>query len=770
MGKRILVVDDDKNIDQILHASLSAMGFEVYVARNGEEGLAQFKTATPDLVLLDVLLPKVNGWDVCKNIKNTPEGRKIPVVLMSAVYKTPKMQRDAREKFKADQFLEKPFQLSRLLTMVTTLLGVPENAELMMTENGAKLADGGPDEFPPAPVETGEPASDAAPEPTPEPDEEDRATGETPPSSDISPRDPSVLLEGDFSTVSFPELLHDLYVMGKSGHLAVKNGPKEKTIDVMDGYPVVVSTNVEDEYFGNFLVRNGILTAEQRDESVTRMKESGRLQGTVLIEMGILTPQQVVNYLKLQIREKLFEIFSWTSGTYRFTADAAVAGDVQNVDMSVANIIQEGVRAHYTFDRLEKQLAGYWEHYLQLGSDRRYRFQDIKLTPGEAKIHEMVDGTKTFDEIVSASPVSRERTLQVLFTLIISGMVETIIDSRDDPQTRFTAAEDVAAVRRKAGAIAESETDKKALAERPSGWAGETEDEMFGGGFEPAAPTPHPSAVPIAADEEMPSDDAEVRQAVLGMYKRLADENLFHLLGVGANPTEQEVRIAYHRLAKDFHPDRFFGRASREVKMKVEEIFAAVNDAYDRLNTQDKINQYQKYLEGAELDDESANRIEGVKKVIIAEQRYQNGLTFLKEKRFTRAAHALRQALDIAPNEAEYIAYYGWSLYNIANEKDPDQEELALRPKESIADMQFEAREALTRALEINPRTEKAYLFLGAIYKDQGFVEFAEKQYEKALMCNPNSIEALRELRLIKLRESQANRKKKGLFDRFLKR
>jgi CheY-like chemotaxis protein len=68
-------------------------------SRNGEDALAKFSQIQPDLVLLDVLLPRMNGWDVCKKLKETEAGRNTPIILMSAVYKNYKMQQDAREKY-----------------------------------------------------------------------------------------------------------------------------------------------------------------------------------------------------------------------------------------------------------------------------------------------------------------------------------------------------------------------------------------------------------------------------------------------------------------------------------------------------------------------------------------------------------------------------------------------------------------------------------------------------------------------------------------------
>ncbi|MBZ0270823.1 response regulator [bacterium] len=739
MPPRILVVDDDRNIGQILHASFSAKGYEVFTARNGEDALTEFAKVRPDLVLLDVLLPKMNGWEVCSRLKATPEGRITPIVLMSAVYKTPKMQLEAKNKYGADEFVEKPFQLSRLMDLVNRFL--------------------------------------ASRDQTPLPREIDAAGEPVMPAEVERPELPPVVLEGELASVPFPELLHDLYVLNKSGRLTVRSDGKEKRIDVMSGYPVSVTTNIEDEFFGNYLVRQHVVTEEQRDEAVSRMQKSGRLIGTVLIEMDAMSPQQVVNYLRMQVRDKLFEIFSWSAGTYRFAEDNSVTGDIQNVDMSVANIINEGIRRHYRFDRLEPIIEGYADKFLHLGADRRYRFQDLDLTPTESQLLASIDGTRTVRDLMSVTPLPVERSYQIVYTLIVSGMVETVLESREEPQTRFFTRAEVDD--QDAQLLAESMTQPVSAADVLAQEVSEAQAPAAdspaaadaGGDMTPPEGKPITSFPSHVRESERAGDEAKTRERVIRFYEKLADASDFQVLGVGDNPTEHEVRVSYHRLAKEFHPDRFFGKSSPEIKAKVEDIFRAVSDAYDRLNTQEKIIQYKSELAGGKTkEDQAGDRVSGVRRVIMAEQRFQAGLQFLKDKRFTRASHAFRESLEVSPNEPEYVAYYGWALYNIPFEKDPDEEEMTLRPKDSMADLQFEARESLNRAISINPRTEKAYLFLGAIYKQQGLAEFAEKQYEKALICNPNSIEALRELRLIKLKEQQSKQKKRGLFDRFLKR
>lgn len=748
MPKRILVVDDDRNIGQILHASFSSKGYETIVSRNGEDALERFEKDNPDLVLLDVLLPKMNGWEVCRKLKETENGRKTPVILMSAVYKNYKMQQDAVTKYGADDFLEKPFQLSKLLDKVLSILGpeTPPEGEAEIAIEEEELAD----------EET--PAADAPEAPDDEPavavEEETVAPG---------PETAPISMEGDFDTISFAELIHAVYVLRKSGYLLVRHGEIEKEIAIKEGYPVSVRTTLEDEYFGNFLVRKRKITEEQRDESVARMKKSRRLQGTILIEMGALSPHENAKFLRLQMREKLFEIFGWRDGIYKFTEDPFVQGDITTLDMSTANVINEGVRQHYDLDRLLPLIDSWRYKYIHPGSNMQYRFQDIELTRREEEIWTMVDGTKTLQEILTSIDLDTERAYQIVYILIVCEMAEfsdasanlsaemdDSLEADVDVDADFEMAEDEAAPVEEEP-VAEEASEEESPAEKPT--EGEELEEK------PAGKKPRANKAATAKATAPSKEEEEQRQRVLRVYNRVLGGNHFQILGVSDNPTEHETRVAYHKMAKEFHPDRFFGRASEEVRGQVEEIFRLATEAYENLNSQEKIAAYIRKLEGEEEAPKTDSRIEGVKKIIIAEQHFQNGKQYLKEKRFARAAHEFKSAMEISPNEADYVAHYGWALYNIPKEADITAEDAKLFADQSAGDQQFNGREALNRAITINPRSERAYLFMGAIYKMQGLKDFAEKQYEKALICNPSCIEALRELRLIKLQEQKATQK-----------
>lgn len=119
--RKVLVVDDEPSIAKILRKQLEVAGFEVAVAVDGAEGLAKAREWKPELVLLDVMLPKLNGHEVCKALKADPEMARIPVIMLTA--KTQRQDQDLAQQQGADAFLTKPFQLSELLVKVKGLLG-----------------------------------------------------------------------------------------------------------------------------------------------------------------------------------------------------------------------------------------------------------------------------------------------------------------------------------------------------------------------------------------------------------------------------------------------------------------------------------------------------------------------------------------------------------------------------------------------------------------------------------------------------------------------
>lgn len=108
MGKKILLVEDEKNIILGVRTCLDAVGYQVEVVENGEDALAFVRKDKPDLILLDLLLPKVDGFEVLAVLKSDPETSAIPVVILTAKAEEEDRQRvlDAG----ANAYMTKPFR------------------------------------------------------------------------------------------------------------------------------------------------------------------------------------------------------------------------------------------------------------------------------------------------------------------------------------------------------------------------------------------------------------------------------------------------------------------------------------------------------------------------------------------------------------------------------------------------------------------------------------------------------------------------------------
>ena len=123
--KRILVIEDEKDMVEILAALLKKEGYEVDVAYDGEEGLSKIKATKPELVLLDIMLPKLDGRDMLKKAKEDPDIKDIPIVILSA--KAEQWDRELALKLGAEEYIEKPLEALKLLRQISNVFKRQKN-------------------------------------------------------------------------------------------------------------------------------------------------------------------------------------------------------------------------------------------------------------------------------------------------------------------------------------------------------------------------------------------------------------------------------------------------------------------------------------------------------------------------------------------------------------------------------------------------------------------------------------------------------------------
>jgi DNA-binding response OmpR family regulator len=121
MGRKVAVVDDDREVCDWIRASLIARGYDVKIATNGLRLVSALHVDRPDIILLDVMMSWIDGFELCRAIKQNPEFRDIPVVFMSGKTGAADVERGLAAG--AIDYFPKPLDLERLLSRVEELIG-----------------------------------------------------------------------------------------------------------------------------------------------------------------------------------------------------------------------------------------------------------------------------------------------------------------------------------------------------------------------------------------------------------------------------------------------------------------------------------------------------------------------------------------------------------------------------------------------------------------------------------------------------------------------
>ncbi|NOQ41556.1 MAG: response regulator [Desulfuromusa sp.] len=469
MNKNILIIDDDRNLRDFLQQALSAAGFQVETTDRGAIGLRKLLTEDYQLALIDINMPEISGPNICRALRKHDNTRDLPVVMLTATFHSPEQIIEAKNSYGANDFLLKPFTGIDLQKLLERIFSLDENTK-----------------------------------------------------KNTASKDQAI------SVYTLPLQLQQLYREKVTGLLHLQRGEAKKVVYIKDGYPVFTRSNVLSECLGRMLVKEGVITQVDCDQSVELSKESGRLQGTVLIEMGLLTPQEVQTALIRQVTDKLLSTFAWRSGTYQFVPCADFKKNVTQIKLTPAALIMQGISRHWIAKQLNDFLYPFGNDFLKQASNPQYRFQDIELSQRGEAIFKNCLGIKTLDQILQQHPLARREVQKVLAALIISEMVE-----------RSTIPEE-----------------------------GVVDD--------------------ISGDTETDIIDEKLRHKILDDYKRIMDSDYFEALGLGRQCGPGEARKAYYRLAKEYHPDRFLGSGlSGEMNSKINEMFQYITQAYTILSDTD---------------------------------------------------------------------------------------------------------------------------------------------------------------------------------------
>ncbi len=229
------------------------------------------------------------------------------------------------------------------------------------------------------------------------------------------PERPEPDLEGDLLQVSIPRLLHRLQEAGETGRLDLLRSPVQKTLFLEDGEPCFAVSNVEREFFGEYLVARGALTREQHAAILDLAARQGLRFMEASLVRHALSPNQIYRYLADQVRDRILELFSWTGGTYAFYRGVAPPEPGMPLNLRTHTLIHEGVQDRVPLVVIRRAMEGVLRHRL-----RRVNGQlpaDLQLSGRQQRILRTIDAEQPTPELLIRREKDEEKTLRLLYML-----------------------------------------------------------------------------------------------------------------------------------------------------------------------------------------------------------------------------------------------------------------------------------------------------------------------------------------------------------------
>ncbi len=461
MSPRILVVDDSPTIRKVVSSILEANAFESVHASDGQEALDRLGEGSVDLVLLDFVMPRMNGYQFCRELRANKDLKNLPVVLMSA--KGDKIRGQFVRQTGAVDAITKPFDARGLIAVVEAALKKSGEGRARPIPDAAEM----PDEEETVADSLKPPYLDLSSDPglrrvqcahefataiakvvVPEicrlpdiPPERHDAIAEAIKRT-VSPEDMMSLwalmkaldfgegtrdvLSGDVAVVSIAEVLQLLQLQRQSGALVITTrAAAEITLYVREGnLELARATGLREEFrLGRYLVEIGALTREELDHFLANRAGSKRLIGEALATLGLATDEQVVRALERQTQELVYEVVRWQGGRFTFSVNAASPeSEKARLGLPIGGIVMEGFRRVDEWRLIEGSFD--FEEVLYPDQVAIARIGDTtKLTDRERTVLEMIDGERTVREIVDTAKGSAFDVSKIIYQFLNSRLV-----------------------------------------------------------------------------------------------------------------------------------------------------------------------------------------------------------------------------------------------------------------------------------------------------------------------------------------------------------
>ena len=472
--------------------------------------------------------------------------------------------------------------------------------------------------------------------------------------------------------------LKDIAFGRKSGQLNARLPNDEKSLFFQDGGLIFARTTDPEERLGTVLFKTGKIS-ETTYSAIPTLLTPGKLLGEVLIEKRIISQKDLFEALLAQMWLITLDLFMTYEAKIEFRERERFLEQDFEMRVQLPPLIEGGIR-----EMIFRPVLAEWlgpRVFLPTG-----RSSILSLTGPEREVLGHLDGRTKAAALVSSLSLEPPVFWRALYLLFCLDLVE---GSKAEP-ARTSETKDAASFH----------------PEPSSGPEPIAPPESFLSVLEPvqaAAEARAESPGAEAADFDL---QAAIQEA-LDLKSRLPRLDFYDVLGVSRTAGEDEVKKAYFRLARKFHPDRFGRSPTPEVRDAINEVFDTVTKAYRTLANRDQRMSYTSKLSSVVAEDDKDHSKN-------AEIRFRQGKTLFLQGRYEGAMTLLEEAVRLKDDKGDYYLLLAMS-------------------ESKIPAMSKKAEKDFLKAIDFEPWNPEGYVGLGLLYKHEGLLVRARRQFERAL-------------------------------------
>jgi len=412
--KKVLVIDDSPTVRRLAELVLSQAGYEVYTAPDGDEGLEMAKEVIPSIILVDFIMPKMNGYKLCKTIRSDPALKDTPLILITA--KGDDVGQTFEEKFGVLHYFQKPFEPDDLVRKINDVLGVEE-------EETDELVAGSSD-VPEVFLENMERLFryyfehelkvmlkvlilEVLKE-----TEVVRTTG--------------LVISGELRHISVADVLQFISMMNISGRLSVVANRLNSEIYLDKGNIAfaTVSKPGYRRFLTDWMIEDGKISKEELKDALSEAKQRNLPIGRVLVQRGYISEAELMVYLKEAVEDAIFHTLSIDSGHF-YLEDSPLPLNLSDIKFRIpaSSLILDGLRK---LDESRVAAEVFPDNNavpVRLITNAE-ALEDVSLEEKELRLFSFVDGKSSLNDIIEKSNLDELEVKRILYSLQKIGLLK----------------------------------------------------------------------------------------------------------------------------------------------------------------------------------------------------------------------------------------------------------------------------------------------------------------------------------------------------------